>query len=164
MKRLRSTICFALLVPLAGGCGRTVNTVAEVQAIRDTEAKWNQDFTARDVETLVDHYTDDAVLMVPGMPPSVGRKDIRKTLTGMIGDPALSLKFSAARINVSASGDLGYSQGSYLMTMTDPNTKRVVHDYGSYVTTYRREADGAWKAVTDIATSEALPQRVHPSS
>ena len=164
MKRSRSMICFALLVPVAFACGRTINTVAEVHAIRDTETKWNQDFTARDVERLVDHYTDDAVLMAPGMPPSVGRKDIRKFLTGMVGDPALSLKFSAARINVSASGDLAYSQGSYLMTMTDQYTKRVVHDYGSYVTTYRREADGTWKAVTDIATSEAGPQRIQPSS
>jgi len=52
---------------------------------------------------------------------------------------------------------MAFTQGSYLLTITDPQSKKVVHDNGSYVTTYRREADGTWKAVTDIATSSAWP-------
>ena len=40
------------------------------------------------------------------------------------------------------------------MTMTDPNSKQVINDHGSYVTTYRKQPDGSWKAVADIASSE----------
>ena len=43
------------------------------------------------------------------------------------------------------------------MTISDPLTKRVVSDHGSYVTTYRKDAEGKWKAVADIASSEAQP-------
>jgi len=154
----------SLLVPLTAACSRAVRTLDSAQAIRDIEANWNQDYLARDIDGLIDHYAEDAVLMAPGSPPSVGKKAIRKVLDGMVADPALSLKFSAARIDVAASGDLGYAQGSYLMTATDPRTKRVIHDYGSYVTTYRREADGRWKAVSEIATSEAAPQNARPAS
>ena len=143
-----------LLAALAVGCQRNMNTRVDAEAIRDMETKWNQDYAARDVDRIASHYTDDAVLLAPGMAPSVGIHEIRKLLAAMIADPALSLKFSAARIDVAGSGDLAYSQGSYLMTMTDPRTNRVVHDHGSYVTTYRHEADGTWRAVTDIATSE----------
>jgi uncharacterized protein (TIGR02246 family) len=112
---------------------------------------------SKDVEKLAAHYADNAVLMAPGMPPSSGKDAIRKTLAGMLTDPALSLKFQASRVEVSKSGDLGYTQGSYTMTVTDPNSKQVINDHGSYVTTYGKQADGSWKAVADIATSEVPP-------
>jgi ketosteroid isomerase-like protein len=152
----------ALLVYVAAACGRVVHPLDEAQTIRDTEMRWNQEFMARDVQKLVDHYDEDAVLIAPGIAPSVGKSAIRTVLSGMLADPAMSMKFSAARIDVAASGDLAYSQGSYLMTMADPHTNRVIHDYGSYVTTYRRSPDGGWKAVTDIATSEARPLSAQP--
>jgi len=157
MKWLNPIFGIALLVAMAPGCSRRVDTQADAQAIRDMETEWNQDFMARNVERLVSHYAEGAVLMAPGMPPAAGKAGIRKVLRAMVADPALTVKFRAARIDVAASGDLGYAWGSYLMTMTDPQTKRIVHDHGSYVTTYRRESDGAWKAVADIATSEVGP-------
>jgi ketosteroid isomerase-like protein len=55
---------------------------------------------------------------------------------------------------VAGSGDLAYSRGTYTMTMTDPKTKKPVTDHGSYVTDYRKQPDGSWKAVADIVTSE----------
>jgi ketosteroid isomerase-like protein len=91
------------------------------------------------------------------MPVSSGKDAIRKTIAGMLTDPALSLKFQASRVEVAKSGDIAYTQGSYTMTMTDPNTKQVVNDHGSYVTTYAKQPDGSWKAVADIATSEMPP-------
>ena len=130
---------------------------ADAKALRDLETQWNQDYVSKDVEKLVAHYADNAVLMAPGMPASSGKEAIRKVLTGMVSDPALSLKFQASQVEIARSGDLGYTQGSYTMTMTDPNTKQVVNDHGSYVTTYTKQPDGSWKAVADIATSEVPP-------
>jgi ketosteroid isomerase-like protein len=109
------------------------------------------------VEKLVAHYADNAVLMAPGMASVSGRDDIRKSLKSMIEDYGLSLKFQAARVEVSSAGDMGFTQGTYQMTMTDPASKQVIHDHGSYVTTYRKQPDGSWKAVADIATSEVPP-------
>jgi ketosteroid isomerase-like protein len=88
------------------------------------------------------------------MPSTSGKDGIRTLLTQMIADPALALHFEASSVDVAKSGDLGYTRGKYTMDMTDPQTKQVVHDHGSYVTTYRKQADGTWKAVTDIASSE----------
>ncbi len=145
------------LMTAASGCTRAVDRQASAQAIRDTETQWNREWVNRDLDRVAGHYSEDAVLMVPGMGSTVGTQNIRKALEAMAADPAFSLKFSAARIEVASSGDLAFAQGSYLLTITDPQTKKVVHDTGSYVTTYRRESDGAWRAVTDIATSTAWP-------
>jgi uncharacterized protein (TIGR02246 family) len=150
---------FAIVALLLTGCGQTApdTRTADVKTLRDNEAQWNRDFASKDTEKLVAHYADDAVLMSPGMPASVGKDAIRTTLKAMVGDPALSLKFQASKVEVSKGGDIGYTQGSYTMTMTDPNSKHVIGDHGSYVTTYRKGADGAWKAVADIASSEVPP-------
>jgi uncharacterized protein (TIGR02246 family) len=130
---------------------------ADVKAISDTEAQWNKDYVAKDADKIAAYYADDAVLMVPGGPVSSGKDAIRAAMKQMVSDPAMSLTFQASKVDVAKSGDLGYTQGSYKLTVTDPVTHKVINDHGSYVTTYRKQADGSWKAVADIATSEVPP-------
>ena len=155
----------AAVTLLVTGCGESApdTRAADVKALKDNEAQWNRDFASKDPEKLVAHYADDAVLMSSGMPPGVGKDAIRKTLKEMVGDAAFSLTFEASKVEVAKGGDIGYTQGGYSMLMTDPHSKQVIHDHGSYVTTYRKGADGAWKAVADIASSEVPPPAPAPA-
>jgi uncharacterized protein (TIGR02246 family) len=140
------------------GCKEsTVNQDEAAQAVRSTEEQWNKDYAAKDLEKIVDHYADDAVLMAPGITPAIGKDAVRNIVKNMVTDPAIALHFKASKVEVAKSGDVAYTQGSYTMTMTDPQSKQVINDHGSYVTTYRHEPDGSWKAVADIATSEVPP-------
>ncbi len=148
-----------VLALLLAGCSSTPPDTreADAKALKDLEAQWNREYASKDAAKVAAHYADDAVLMSPGMPASSGKDAISKTLMEMVSDPALSLKFQSSKVEVSKSGDLGYTQGSYTLTMTDPASKKVINDHGSYVTTYRKQADGSWKAVADIASSEVPP-------
>jgi uncharacterized protein (TIGR02246 family) len=130
---------------------------ADIAALKANEVRWNQDFKNKDLDKLVSHYAEDAVLMGPGGPAAMGKPAIRTALGQMISDPALSLQFQMRNIAVSRSSDLAYTEGSYTLTVTDPATKKPIHDKGSYVTVYRKQSDGSWKAVSDIATSETAP-------
>jgi uncharacterized protein (TIGR02246 family) len=125
---------------------------AATQALAANEAQWNQDYLEKDLDKIMAHYADDSIVMAPGTPAASGKDAIRQLLKAMVDDPAMSLKFSASKIEVSKSGDMAFTQGSYTMTMTDPSSKKVITDRGSYVTTYRKQADGSWKAVADIAS------------
>lgn len=127
------------------------------QTIRQMEETWNKEFEAKDAAKLMAHYTDDATLMATGMPAAHGKAAIGKVLKDMVQDPALSLKFHASRVEVAKCGDVAYSEGSYTMTMTNPATRKKISDKGSYVTVYKKQADGSWKAVSDIASSEVPP-------
>jgi uncharacterized protein (TIGR02246 family) len=127
---------------------------ADIKAITDIEVEANKSYGVKDQAKLVAFYANDAVLMSPGAPPASGLDAIRAELTQMLADPALSLSFQAKRVDVSKSGELAYTQGSYQMAMTDPQTHQIVKDHGSYVTIYRKQPDGSWKAEVDIATSE----------
>jgi len=157
MKRFATvcSVCAALM--LAAGTLAAADNSGIVQALKDLEAQWNKEIAAKDVEKSASHYTEDGTVMGPGMPASMGKAAIRQMFAGMVSDPAFSLKFHPTRVEVSKSGDLAYTQGAYTMTMTDPSTKHVMTDHGSYVTVYKKTADGSWKAVSDIATSELPP-------
>jgi uncharacterized protein (TIGR02246 family) len=155
-KRWMTIVGAAMLTTLAAGCKPADTHDADVQAIRAVETEWNQDYGSRDVAKLMTHYSDDAVLMAPGMEPMTGKSNIQTLIQRMAADPSMSLKFEATVVDVAKSGDVGYTQGTYTMAMTDPGTKQLMHDHGSYVTVFRKQADG-WKAVSDIATSAVMP-------
>jgi uncharacterized protein (TIGR02246 family) len=130
---------------------------ADVKAISDDEVQANKDWAAKDADKILSHYADDAILMVPGAEAAKGRDAIKGVLSGMVADKALVLTYKATKVDVAKSGDIGVSQGDYQMTYTDPVVHKVVNDHGSYVTSYRKQADGSWKAVNDIATSAVPP-------
>jgi hypothetical protein len=49
--------------------------------------------------------------------------------------------------------------------MTNPKTKKVLTGKGGYVTVYKKQADGGWKAIVDIDSEDARPSaaKKHPS-
>ena len=165
MKRWAYLAGATLIALMATACNKTANTHdADVQALKDVETQWNQDYVAKDMDKLVGHYADDAVLMVPGGPSTVGKDAIRSALKQMVSDPTLSLKFQATKVDTASSGDMGYTQGTYTLTLTDLQSKQLINDHGNYVTVYRKSADGTWKAVSDIASSAVPPPPPAPAT
>ena len=131
-------LCCAGIATLLTGCAQTPSNAetpstraTDIQALKDNEAQWNRDFATKDVAKMTAHYADDAVMMAPGFPASSGADAIRKTMAELTADPALSLKFQTARVEVREI--LGtcraWYQGSYQMTMTDPASKRAISDH-----------------------------------
>jgi ketosteroid isomerase-like protein len=93
--------------------------------------------------------------METGEAPVSGIEAIRAAVQKTIDDPAFSLTFSSDRVDVAASGDLAASKGAFTETSTDPAAKTKSKVAGTFVTVYRPQADGSWKAVWDIATPGA---------
>lgn len=135
-----------------------VDISAEKAKIRDLETAWAAAAAAKDVDKSVANYADDAILITPGSPAAKTKDAIRASWKGMLDDPNLKIAFAPDRIEVSASGDLATSQGSYTMTMTNRKTKKPIEDKGSYLTVYKKQADGNWKAIEDTNSSEIPPK------
>lgn len=131
---------------------------ADVKAISDLEAKWNSELPSKDPEKLTNYYADDAVVLNTGEEPLRGKpamlEDSKKK---MAADPSSTLSFKELKVDVAKSGDLAYTMGSYESTGTDPKTHKTIKDHGYYVTNYRKQADGSWKVVADIAVSAVPP-------
>ena len=158
MKRLTFLLSVSTLLLVLTGCSPAPPSHdADIKAIKDIEAQWNKDFAAKDVDKVVSYYTDDAVFMMSGMPAASGKAAIQKIDQQALSDPAFDVQFESTRVEVSRSGTMAYSLGNYTQTMTDPMTKKVVHDKGTYVTVYVKQPDKSWKAVADAPVSEMPP-------
>ena len=128
---------------------------SDIAALKANEVKMEQDYNSKDIDRIASHYADDAVMMLPGEPVVTGKSAIREANKPIVSDPAFALHFTAERVDVAKSSDLGYVQGTYNLTITQPLLKQIIQDHGTYVTVYKKQADGTWKVIEDIATSNA---------
>lgn len=133
---------------------------ADVKALRDVETAWVQDFASKDVDKVASVYADDASVYMSGAPAISGMAAIKAALTPMLADKNYSITFASTGIEVAKSGDIGYSHGTYSETSTDRKTKKAVTEKGKYLTIYKKQGDGGWKAVEDSITSDGPPTPV----
>jgi uncharacterized protein (TIGR02246 family) len=133
---------------------------ADVKAIRDLEAANLQALTAKDLDKFVTIYADDASVFLPDAPVFNGMAAIKAGWKPMLEDKNFSFSYTSDKVIVAKSGDLAYSQGTNAWAITDPKTKKVVTVKGKYVTVYKKQADGGWKAVADIGNEDAPPAPV----
>lgn len=151
----RAVLLACLGAVLLAGCSaakKPVDTARIVDAIKTDEIHWNADYKAGDAARVAAHYAPDAVAMYPGYPAAVGAAAIKTANEQAFADPKYGLTFSSDRVVVAASGDLAVARGAYRETTTDPKTGQAVTAAGSYVTVYKPDASGVWKAVWDINT------------
>jgi uncharacterized protein (TIGR02246 family) len=154
---LAGTVALAVAV---GGCsksngaGASGNAQDATQAIKADEAKWNKQFAAQDQEGLVSHYAEDAYFVAPGVAGTEGATPIRQIFANASTDPAFQVHFSSDKIDVAKSGDLAYARGKFSENYTDKATGKVMSDSGSYITVYKKQDDGSWKAVEDFAAAD----------
>jgi ketosteroid isomerase-like protein len=132
--------------------GASVDKAAIEQAIRDKETGWMEAYNKRDAAALQAEYEDEAAVAGFGAPLASDAAARKTMLEAFAADPALKVDFASDRIIVADSGDLASSRGHYSITSTDPSTKKPKTETGSYLTVYRKAADGSWKAVEDFTT------------
>lgn len=155
----------AAVALLLAGCTQASHGSAPVsadqvkQVIKADEAKWNQQFKSKDTEGLDSHYADDAHFVAPGVTAD-GSTEIRKFYADASTDAAMAVSFASDKIDVAGSGDLAYSRGKFSSKYTDPKTGKVMTETGSYITVYKKQDDGNWKAVEDFAAAD--PDSIKP--
>lgn len=139
-----------------GACGKGANTDKIADAIKLQDVQWSKDYGAKDVNGIESHYTTDGVLAGPGFiaTTDVGRRQI---LTALMSDPNYKQTFSPDQVDVAKSGDMAVSRGHFEITMTDTKTNAAHPVPGSYLTVYKKQSDGSWKASARFLTRGPVP-------
>ena len=131
--------------------GSTVNIAVEVAAVQAVEAQWAKDIGSRDTDRIIGHYADDAALMMPDSPARIGVAEIRAGLPPTINADGFTMSFKNVKTEISRAGDLAYTRGTIIQSM--PGKNDVPQTLTSnYVTIFKKQADGSWKAVEDITS------------
>jgi uncharacterized protein (TIGR02246 family) len=158
MKRY-SSILFSWGLLILTNCSRAPapdSREADARALRDGEiTAFVNDWGGKDATRISAHFTDDGNVTVPNSPVMTGKDAIGKGMKDALADPNWSLKLQPVQTEVSNGRDLGYTRGTYVLTATDPASQRVATERGRFVTIFRKEADGSWKAVQHISNAEA---------
>jgi len=153
----------AALALVLGACtkqsgGAKADPAAVQKAIKADEQKWNADFKAKNLEALISHYSDDAFFVAPGVQAN-GSAAIRKAYADALGDNYFTVQFASDKIDSAGSGDLAYARGHFSERYQDPKSKQIVSDSGAYLTVYKKQSDGSWKAVEDFAAADPATRK-----
>lgn len=156
--RILTLICTSMVF-LAAGCAPEeqapeIDLEAERSALMDADAAWAE--TAGDVEAFVSFFAEGGRFMPPGQPLEQGEQAIRETASEIMALPGFQLQWQATAAEVAASGDMGYTVGTYELSVNDAegNPQKTA---GKYLTVWKKQSDGQWKVVADCFNPDAPP-------
>ncbi len=101
---------------------------------------------------------EGATILPNGGNPVRGREAIRALFASSSGTVLTWKPFAA---EVSRSGDLGYTLGTYESRSTDAAGKAVTR-YGKYCTIWKKQPDGTWRYVVDLGNPSPAPAGSNP--
>jgi len=148
------------IVLLAVGCNQRSAEMraADEESLRKADIAWSKTAENKQVDELVAYFLDDAVLLPSNEPMTTGKEDIRKMVSGMFSLPGFAFKWQPTKVDVSSSGDLAYTLGTYESSIDGPDGKPMM-DRGKYATVWKKQPDGSWKVAVDMFNSDMpMPQ------
>lgn len=155
MTRRPVLVAGAALALAAPACRRPVPPGADAAQVRQELMQAERSFAAAVAQQGVDAWI--AVFDSNGAeitPRGVirGSAAIREHMTPQLADTSILLSWAPDTADAAASGDLGYAIGHWKITPRARPDSILAH--GNYVTIWKRQANGEWKAVVDIGNQE----------
>jgi len=138
----------ALLIAAACAQPASPPPVPDPQVLMEADRAFAAAVAEGGTEAWVSWFADDGAQITPGAGEIRGHEAIRENMAGL-DDPNYSLRWEPLRADIAASGDLGWTTGSYVSEGigADGQAKR---GQGRYVSIWRKQADGTWKVVMDL--------------
>jgi ketosteroid isomerase-like protein len=152
---------FALLVVCLfalGGCAKKVDVEGAKTALGAADAAWSQ--AATNVDSFLEFFLPDGAVYPPNEPAAVGSDAVRSWANSMMSMPGFQVTWQATTVEVAASGDVGYTAGTYSLQMNMGGTP--ITDTGKYLTVWKKNETGAWKVAVDVFNSD-LPVMAAPA-
>jgi uncharacterized protein (TIGR02246 family) len=124
-----------------------------------TSRDWSRAAAGGDIDAMLAYWADDALVIQPGEPTLRGKAQIRAYLERSLKVPGFRISWEPAEGRVSADGTMGYLVENTVASVIGPDGKPVTQRYRG-VTIWRKQPDGSWKNVVDMAN--APPAAVQP--
>ena len=128
------------------------NARANVTALREKLIKLESNLAAQStrkgaVNAFGAYLAEGVRMLRPEMAPAIGRQRAMEAISSRLG----TFSWQPAMANVAASGDLGYTYGSF-----DFSSRGVLVERGSYVRVWQK-LGGSWQVVMDVASPDPHP-------
>jgi len=139
---------------LAGAPAADVAAIGK--AIEAAEALQAAALIKGDTLAAAAFYADDAIVLPPNDKLAKGREAITKAMANMLAVAKITA-FTPHREDLIVSGDYAIETSTFEMTL-QPKTGKPVQDKGKFLTVFKKQSDGSYKAIRDIINSD-LPAK-----
>ncbi len=129
---------------------------ATADTLKHLEVEFMKAALAKGSEGYMAYYADDSVEVPNNGPLIPGKANIAKGM-GFLDDKNNQLLWTPVGADISSSGDLGYTYGTYEFHSKDKDGKAVV-EYGKYTSIWKLQKDGNWKVVLDMGNASPTPK------
>lgn len=147
LRPLTALLAVSLLAVLPAAAGKADRARRQ---IIEADTRFAQAVKDNDLERFRELVSEKALFF--GATLHEGRDAVVRAWS-VLFEPAArtTLTWKPVRAEVASSGDLGYTVGRYVRTSRDDEGK-ATEQHGVYVTIWRKEKGGRWRAALDIGT------------
>jgi ketosteroid isomerase-like protein len=124
--------------------------------LRQLEADFMKATAEKGSQGYMSYYAEDAVELPNGADMIQGKESIAKGMS-FLDQKDNHLTWTPVHADMAASGDLGYTFGTYEFRSKDKDGKPTV-EYGKYASVWKKQKDGNWKVVMDMGNESASPK------
>ena len=140
-------ILFILLVFISCQTNSESQKAKWKQEITETEKAFSDMASREGIPAAFVAFAADSVTVLRGNTLIKGKAELQKSYENRITQ-GTTLTWAPDFVDVSASGDLGYTYGKYVYTTTDSLGNKNSSE-GLFHTVWKRQPDGKWKFVWD---------------
>jgi ketosteroid isomerase-like protein len=127
-----------------------------VDTLKQLEGEFMKAAAEKGSKGYLSYYADDAVEIPNGAPVISGKVNIAPGMA-FLDQPDNRLTWTPLGGDISSSGDLGYTYGTFEFRAKDKDGKAHV-DYGKYTSIWKLQKDGSWKVVLDMGNASPAPK------
>jgi ketosteroid isomerase-like protein len=146
-------ISSALTILIAVGCQTKIDVEKENAQLLQTDIEFSKKSVEVGAAEAFKLYLADSAIELPaGGEPVMGGDSIYSEMKG----GHYVLQWEPRKAEVSTSGDLGYTWGTYTLTTEDKAGQKKT-SYGKYLDVWKKQSDGSWKVLIDIGNQSPAP-------
>lgn len=120
----------------------------DIRAIEEVSVERADAFNHGNAVGIAIYFTEDGVLMAPGMPATTGRNALKAYYQQIFDQYETELLSYFEEVQVS--GDLAFGRGVAEVTLIPLDGGEVVTSVSKYVNILQRQANGSWLTTHDI--------------
>jgi ketosteroid isomerase-like protein len=153
--KMKAFYLTGFMILFLSGCCQT-NRQDLKNEIMQIDRAFNDMAQTEGVAVAFEHYSADSVILFRNaITPIVGKGDLIVSFVNF--PPEASLIWKPYFADMAASGDLGYTLGSYVLTVVDSVGSEKSAE-GNYVTIWKKQPNGDWKFVFDAGNEGPRPE------
>jgi ketosteroid isomerase-like protein len=153
-----TSLATVLVLVTAGGFAwkaQSQSQASGTETLLKLEADFEKTTAEHGFEGFISYFADDSADLPNGGLIVSGKENIRRTEGPW--PPDLSLTWTPVHADMAASGDLGYTFGTFVLKAKDKDGNPIMR-YGKYATVWKRQKDGNWKVAMDMGNSSPNPK------